>query len=86
MTTEERITRIEKATLLMQELVLHEERLDDFGEKSRQSREEFDFKMNALIDAQIKLEESVRALEKTSQSLERASRSQLKRIENLEQI
>jgi hypothetical protein len=78
METDERVKPIEEAIVLMKNLLLrHEERLDHFDESLRKSREDFDFKMNALIDAQIKNEESTIRLEE-------ASRSQLRRIEKLE--
>ena len=101
MNTEERVKLIEEAILLMKNLLLsHEGRLDDFDEKFRKSREDFDFKMNAVIDSQIKsesemiilkeatskLEESTSKLEASTSNLKDASRSQLKRIERLEQI
>lgn len=122
MNTEDRVKLIEDAILLMKSLLLrHEERLDDFDETFRKSREDFDFKMNALIDSQIKseseliilrqstskleestsrleestsklgastskLKESTSQLEASTSNLKDASRSQLKRIERLEQI
>ncbi len=92
MTDEERLKHIEEAILLMKDLVLrHEERIDGHDEKlerflfalgeERQLREEankdFNFKLNALIDAQIRNEAGI-------EKLNNASQAQLKRIENLE--
>lgn len=89
MSLEERVTKIEEAILLMKDLLVsHDQRLedyfhalresrDDFNSTLRESREDFNFKMNALIDAQIKNEAAIRELKE-------ASRSQLNRIEKLE--
>ena len=94
METEERIDRIEDVIVLMKTLLLrHEDRLDDFDEKFRKSREDFEFRMNAVIDSQIRTEselivqkESISKLEESTSNLKDASRGQLKRIERLEQI
>jgi len=85
MTDEERIKRVEEAVLIMKDLLLrHEGRHDEHDEKLRafykameDSRENFDFKLNALIDAQIRNESDIAKLKEASQA-------QLKRIENLE--
>ncbi len=75
---EEPVSRIEKAIILMQDLLLrHEERIDTFDVDFKRSREDFEFKMNALIDAQIKNETGI-------EKLREASQSQLNRIERLE--
>ena len=92
MTDEERIKRVEEAILMMRDLVVrHEERIDGHDEKLRafykameDSREDFNFKLNALIDAQIRNESDIKALKESTQELRKASESQLKRIENLE--
>lgn len=85
MNDEERIKQVEEAILVMKDLVVnHNERLDDFFsalENERREREEsrkdFDFKLNALIDAQLRNEADIGQLKE-------ASLSQLKRIETLE--
>ena len=85
MENEERFKRIENAVIMMQELVIsHDERLERFLsalDRERQEREEnnkdFNFKLNALIDAQLRNESDI-------EKLKEASQSQLKRIENLE--
>ena len=75
---EERVSRIEKAMVLMQELIVrHEERIDTFDVNFNRSREDFEFKMNALIDAQLKNETEI-------EKLREVSLSQLNRIERLE--
>jgi len=85
METEERLKQIEKAVLLMQELVLsHEDRLDTFRDDMRLAREDFEFKLNALIDAQIKNEEGFTSLRTSIAELRDESKSQLSRIERLE--
>ncbi len=78
MTTEERVDRIEDVIVLLKDLIVrHEERLDTFDADFKRSREDFEFKMNALIDAQIKNETEI-------EKLRVASDSQLTRIERLE--
>jgi hypothetical protein len=75
---EERVNKIEEAILIMKNLLEnHDERLEDYYKALRESREDFNFKMNALIDAQIKNEAEIGELKE-------ASRSQLNRIERLE--
>jgi hypothetical protein len=75
---EERVNKIEEAILIMKNLLVnHDERLEDYYKALRESREDFNFKMNALIDAQIKNEAEIGELKE-------ASRSQLDRIEKLE--
>lgn len=85
--------------ILMQKLVVsHDERLENFLyalDRERQEREEankdFNFKLNALIDAQMrneigidKLKQSSEMLKEASKELKEASATQLKRIEKLE--
>ncbi|MGC2238290.1 MAG: hypothetical protein WA584_19205 [Pyrinomonadaceae bacterium] len=78
MSDEERFKRIERAIITMQDLVIsHDERLEDYFRALRESREDFNFKLNALIDAQIKNEQEI-------QELKEASKSHLQRIENIE--
>ena len=75
---EERIKRVEEAIVIMKDLLVsHNERLEDYFRALHESREDFNFKLNALIDAQIKNEVGIRELKEASQS-------QLQRIENLE--
>ena len=75
---EEKVNRIEEAILIMKDLLVnHDERLEDYYKALRESREDFNFKMNGLIDAQIKNEAEIGELKE-------ASRSQLNRIEKLE--
>jgi hypothetical protein len=92
MNDEERIGRIEEAIITMQNLIVsHDERLEDYFKALRESREDFNFKLNALIDAQIRnetditqLKESIKELAVSTNDLKEASQSQLQRIENLE--
>lgn len=87
MDTEERVKLIEQAIVLMKDLIIrHDERLDTFDDQLRRSREDFEFKMNALIDAQIKNEAEIDELKESTTKLKDASQSQLNRIERLEQI
>jgi predicted nucleic acid-binding Zn-ribbon protein len=99
MSDEERIKRVEEAVLTMKDLLVrheerldeHDERIDDHNEKLRafykameDSREDFNFKLNALIDAQIRNESDITTLKDSTKELKEASELQLKRIENLE--
>ena len=99
MENEERFKKIEEAILLMKELVVrHEDRIDehakklddhdkklsDFYKAMEVSREDFNFKLNALIDAQMRNEVDIAELKESSKELNEASKSQLKRIEKLE--
>jgi hypothetical protein len=103
MTDEERFKRIEEAIVIMKDLLLshenrldshgqhlddHGQHLDDYYKAMRESRndfefklnalsEDFNFKLNALIDSQIRNEVEIRELKE-------ASKSQLKRIEKIE--
>ena len=71
MTTEERVTLIEEAILLMKDLLIsHNGRLDDYHEKFQQSRLDFEFKMNAVIDAQLKNESEISDLKESTRKLE----------------
>lgn len=99
---ENRTKLIEQAILQMKDLVIrHEERLDnhnerldshdDFSKSIRESREDFNFKLNAVIDLQLENEVGLRKLKASSEKewgavkeLRRASESQLTRIEKLE--
>lgn len=99
MKIEERVDRIEEAISIMKTLVVsHDGRLEDYYMALQRSREDFEFKMNAVIDAQIKNEadiaelkesiievkESIIELRKSTTELKEASKLQLTRIENLE--
>ena len=87
MNDDERQKALEIAVLSMKELVLrHEERLDTFNEDFIRSREDFDFKLNALINAQMKNEEGIAELRASIGDLRDESRSQLSRIEKLERV
>ena len=45
----------EEAVLIMKDLLIsHEERLENYFDALNESRQDFDFKMNALINAQIR--------------------------------
>lgn len=54
MSTEERISRVEEAIVIMKDLIVrHDERLDNYSKLMQESRADFDFKLNSLIDAQL---------------------------------
>ncbi len=60
---ENRTNLIEHAILQMKDLVIsHEERFDDFSKSIRESREDFNFKLNALIDLQLENEVGIHGL------------------------
>jgi hypothetical protein len=99
MELESRVKLVEDAILLMKDLLVsYNGRLDDYQKDFRESREDFNFKLNALIDAQIKneteigdlkqstseLKDSTAKLEESIKQLREISRSQLTRIEKLE--
>lgn len=106
MIVDDRISRIEEAVLIMKDLIIrHDERLNKhdegldsqkdhlerFRRELAESREDFNFKLNAIIDLQMTnetdirdLRESTKRLSESTTELKEASRSQLTRIENLE--
>jgi hypothetical protein len=85
MNSEERDKAIVDAINLMKQLLLlHEERLDNQAFEIKNSRKDFDFKMNALIDAQLKNEEGFSELRRSIQELRDESMSQMQRIQKLE--
>ncbi len=92
MSLELRVDRIEEAILIMKELLVSQGgRLDNYYQAMKQSREDFDFKLNALVDAQIRNEleiaevkEGILELRKSTTDLKESSKSQLTRIEYLE--
>ena len=78
MDTEKRVKLIEEAIVIMKDLIVrHDERLDEAQAERKASNEDFNFKMNALIDAQMRNESAI-------SELREASKSSLQRIENLE--
>ena len=64
MNVEDKVDRMADVIVLLKDLIVrHKERLDNHEERHnwfeaglKRSREDFDFKMNALIDAQLKKE------------------------------
>ena len=73
-----KVNKIEEAILIMKDLLVsHNDRLDDYYKALEDSREDFEFKMNALIDSQMRNESEIRELKEASQS-------HLKRIVTLE--
>lgn len=78
MSLEERMGHVEDAILAMKDLLVsHDDRLEGYFNALERSREDFEFKVNALVDSQVKTEAEVIELKE-------ASRSQLTRIEKLE--
>ncbi|HEY0049595.1 MAG TPA: hypothetical protein VGB68_09940 [Pyrinomonadaceae bacterium] len=80
MSLENRMTAVEKAVLTLEKLIIsHDERLEDYYKALEESRRDFEFKMNALIDSQIRTEAEIRGLKETSNStLERLDRLERK--------
>jgi len=86
MSLENRMNLVEEAILIMKDLLVsHDERLEDYfnalnAERNarEESRRDFDFKLNALIDAQIRNQDEISELKQAPQSI-------LKRVEKLEQ-
>jgi methyl-accepting chemotaxis protein len=61
MSLENRMTVVEEAVITLKRLVIsHDERLEDYYNAMEESRRDFDFKLNALINAQIKNEAEIR--------------------------
>lgn len=78
MSLENRVDRIEEAILIMKGLpVSHDERLENYFKALEESREDFEFKINALVDSQIRNEAEINELKETSKST-------LQRIQRLE--
>ena len=77
MSLENRVDKIEEAILIMKDLpVSHNDRLDDYYKalenehrEREESRKDFEFKLNALIDSQIRTESELIELKEASQSL-----------------
>ena len=70
MSLENRVDKIEEAILIMKDLpVSHNDRLDDYYKALEESRKDFEFKLNALIDSQIRSESELIELKEASQSL-----------------
>ena len=75
MEIEKRVRLVEDAILLMKDLLInHNGRLDDYYKAIRESREDFEFKMNALIDAQIKNESEISELKESTTELRKSTR------------
>ncbi len=78
MNLESRVDRIEEAILIMKDLLVsHDERLEKYFNAMNESRQDFDFKMNALIDAQIRNQDEISELNETSKLV-------LQRLDRLE--
>lgn len=96
MSLESRVGKIEEAIGIMKDLLVsHDERLEDYfnalnrerqerfdalnqeRQEREESRRDFEFKLNALIDSQIRNQDEISQLKEASKSI-------LKRVENLE--
>ena len=92
MSDDERIKRVEEAIVIIKDLIVrYDERIDifverlvTFDEEMKKSREDLEFKINAVVDSQIRNYEQIAKLNISTNKLEIASRSQLGRIEKLE--
>jgi hypothetical protein len=92
MSVEGRLTKVEEAIEIMKTLpVSHDERLEDYYKLLEESRRDFDFKMNALIDSQIRNEReindikiSIAEVKESIVELRQISDSTLKRLDRLE--
>jgi hypothetical protein len=95
----ERLKGLEDVAFIVKDAIVNRsERMDDFlsaleneRREREESRKDFEFKLNALIDAQLRnetdireLKESSRQLKEASQELKESPQAQLKRIEILE--
>ena len=78
MSLENRMSVVEEAILIMKELLVsHDERLENYFNALNETRQDFEFKLNALIDSQIRNQDEISQLKEASQST-------LKRVERLE--
>jgi hypothetical protein len=85
MSLENRVSVVEEAILIMKDLLVsHDERLENYfnalnveRNEREESRKDFDFKLNALIDAQIRNQDEISELKEVSKLI-------LKRVERLE--
>lgn len=60
------MTVVEEAVMELKKLVVsHDERLEDYYKAMEESRRDFDFKLNALIDAQMKNEAEIREVKES---------------------
>lgn len=92
MDVEKRIKLIEEAIVIMKDLIVrHDERFDDIQSDKKASDEDFNFKLNALVDSQIRNETefqgvrgSISEVKDSIIELRKLSESSIKRIENLE--
>ncbi len=85
MSLENRVDKIEDAILIMKDLLVsHDERLEDYFKAFQKSREDFDFKINALIDAQMRNEDEIAEVKESVSELRKISDASLQRIEKLE--
>ena len=85
MSLEKGMDKVEEAVLIMKDLLVsHDERLENYFKVLQESREDFNFKLNALIDAQMRNETGIDKVKESIEKLSEASQSQLQRIENLE--
>ncbi len=92
MSLESRVGKIEDVISIMKDLLVsHDERLEDYfnalnreRQEREESRKDFDFKLNALIDSQIKTEAEIIEIKESIIELRQISGSALERIERLE--
>ncbi len=92
MSVESRIGKIEDVISIMKDLLVsHDGRLEDYfnalnreRQEREESRKDFDFKLNALIDSQIKTEAEIIEIKESIIELKQISSSALNRIERLE--
>jgi hypothetical protein len=92
MSLEQRTTKVEEAIEVMKTLLVsHDERLEDYYGALEESRRDFEFKMNALIDSQIRTEtelrdmrKSIGELKESTNDLKETSKNTLERLNRLD--
>ncbi|HEX8736780.1 MAG TPA: hypothetical protein VF721_15720 [Pyrinomonadaceae bacterium] len=85
MSLENRMTVVEEAVIELKKLVIsHDQRLEDYYKAMEESRRDFEFKMNALIDSQIRTEAEIRELRESTNDLKETSKDTLERLDRLE--
>ena len=81
---ENRTKLIETAILQMKDLVVsHDNRLEEYWKTFRESREDFNFKLNALIELQLENESGIRELRASTKELKESSTQQRESINEL---
>ena len=81
---ERRTNLIETAIIQMKDLIVsHDDRLEEYWKLFRESREDFNFKLNAIIEIQLENESGIRELRSATKELKESSIQQRESIREL---